>query len=316
MTEKTTAIEKKDKMRVQYPALGSDELVELTVGMVRNYVANPTRSGKHPTDKDIVQFMMLCKFRQLNPWEGDAYLVGYDSKDGPTFSLITGINTLLKRAEQNPKFDGLESGVIVRTGDGQEKSIKGSYIPDGAKLVGAWAMAHRKDRSVPTTKKVSLATYDSGRSRWAKDPAGMIEKVARAQALREAFPSANGGGMYISEEMNESNAAHIGPERAIPVKVEDIDGMGEEPSPEPATATVPAEPEGPSLDEGEAVTDVPPEPAPEPEETTDTDVPPEPAGDDDDLPFTEADTTAPLGLDDVDDVPPAGSKKGLKRRAH
>merc|ERR1711991_914366 len=61
----------------------------------------------------MMDFLMLCRARKLNPFEGDAYLVGYDSKDGAKFSLITSHQALLKRAELCQQFDGMESGLIL-----------------------------------------------------------------------------------------------------------------------------------------------------------------------------------------------------------
>lgn len=179
----------------------SNETIKLSLGIVKSFVAVPTRSGALPVDRDIVRFITLCKARGLNPFEGDAYLVGYDSKNGPTFSLITAHQALIKRAEIHPEYDGMESGVLVES-DGNVVPREGSFFLATDKLVGAWATVYFKTRSHPMKKTVRLSTYNTGRSRWEADPAGMIVKVAEAAALRASFPNTLGG-MYLREEYND-----------------------------------------------------------------------------------------------------------------
>lgn len=192
------AEEKKKKFEereVEYEVLGG-ELVRLTIGMVRQYLTSPTKKGHHPTDADVMKFMMLCKARMLNPWEGDAYLLGYDTDDGPVFNLITSVQAMLKRAEACENFDGMESGIIVlheEVIDGVKviKTIErqGAFRLDNETVVGGWAKCYRKDRKISFYQSVTLTVYDTHRSRWKKDPAGMIQKVAKCAALRDAFPA-------------------------------------------------------------------------------------------------------------------------------
>src|SRR5689334_18978646 len=73
----------------QFVPLGESDPITLTVSRVKQFLCTPTKSGKHPTNEQVVKFIMLCKAQGLNPWLNDAFLVGYDSQDGPTFSLIT-----------------------------------------------------------------------------------------------------------------------------------------------------------------------------------------------------------------------------------
>jgi len=246
--QKTNAVAKRENVQVSFRPVGSTEDVTLTLGMVRKYVANPTRSGQVPSDRDIVGFMMLCQARKLNPWEGDAYLVGYDSKDGPQFSLITGINTMMKRAEANKMYRGIESGVIVADQDGEMHDITGEVYDDSKyRLVGGWARVVREDRDTPFEARVKFKTYDTQRSRWAKDPEGMIVKVARAHALREAFPTATGG-LYTDDEME-----HIGPDNAKRIAVTDVsaEDMVDDETPEPSAGkpVVPVKKEKESVQE-------------------------------------------------------------------
>lgn len=186
---------------VTYMPLGGKAAVELTFGMVRKFLCTPTKSGKQPSDAEVVKFMMLCRARELDPWVGDAYLIGYDSQNGPQFSLITAVQALLKRAEISPQFDGIESGIVVQTGSGIEHR-DGALALEGESIVGGWAKIYRKDRKIPYSAVVKFQTFNTGRSQWAKDPAGMIVKCAKAAALREAFPTQLAG-LYTDDEMGE-----------------------------------------------------------------------------------------------------------------
>lgn len=195
-----------DQQMVKFVPLAESESVEITVKAVKNILAVRSKSGREPAPADIWKFMMLCKSRKLNPFTGDAYLLGYDNRDGITqWSLITAIQALRKRAEANPQFDGCQHGIMLLV-DGKVVEREGALILDGEKLVGGWSICHRKDRKFPVRATVKMSVYDTGRSRWAKDPGGMISKVAEAAGLREAFPS-DLAGLFIRDEFDNANDA-------------------------------------------------------------------------------------------------------------
>jgi hypothetical protein len=104
------------KLAMQYVPFGAKDAIKLSVRIVQEMICVPSRSGKVCNETDALKFMMFCKAKALNPFEGDCYLLGYDSEDGKTasFSLITAHQAYLKRAEVHPEFDGMDSGVIVR----------------------------------------------------------------------------------------------------------------------------------------------------------------------------------------------------------
>jgi phage recombination protein Bet len=164
---------------------------------------------------------MLCKGKRANPFEGDCFLIGYDSQNGPSYSLVCGIELFLKRAEASEDYDGNENGIIVEDAEGELIERKGLIIRKNENLIGGWALVYRKNHTRPTYKAVPLSTYDTGKSRWQKDPCGMIAKVALSQALREAYTTALGG-LYIAEEMQKvtetgDNIMHI--KEPIPMPV-------------------------------------------------------------------------------------------------
>lgn len=204
MSDKQKAVVKREDegKSVEFVPLGASMAIRLTAAMVRQFIAVPTKSGALPSERDCIRFIMLCRGKRANPFEGDCFLIGYDSEKGPSFSLVCGLELFLKRAEQSEDYNGAESGVIVMSKDGVVTEREGSMVFDGEKLVGGWAKVYRKNHEKPEYKSVKFSTYDTGRSRWLKDPGGMIEKVAKSQALRAAYPTALGG-LYTQEEMQK-----------------------------------------------------------------------------------------------------------------
>jgi len=250
-----------EERSVAFVPFGAQDAITLSAKMVQRFIAVPTKSGKLPEERDCIKFVMLCKAKRLNPFEGDAFLIGYDSKDGPKFSLITAHQAFLKRAEASPEFDGFESGVSVTDKDGAFIEREGDFMFDGEKLVGAWSRVHFKNRKVPMFKRVSRKTFDTGYSRWAIDPAGMLVKCAEADGLRSAFPTLLGGLLVEQEIQHVKQVNEEITRTAVPMPTALPEPAGSpatgsdaptpEPQPEgagatakPATAAAPAAPEG------------------------------------------------------------------------
>jgi len=200
MENNEIAVVSKQDREVSFRVFGSDENIRLSIAIVRSTLVKPTRSGKLPSDADIIKFMMLCKAKGLNPYENDAYLVGYDGKNGPEFSLISSIQSLLKRAEVNPNYAGLESGTIVRDGQSEIINREGDFLYPDDELLGGWATVTFKDNRKPSKARINLENFRKPTPFWDGNPAGMIVKCAEADALRMAFPTKLGG-LYIAQEM-------------------------------------------------------------------------------------------------------------------
>jgi phage recombination protein Bet len=152
------------------------------------------------TDDEVDYFVEVCWRRGLNIFAGDAYLVKYGGKN-PAASIIVSKEAFMKKAEQNPNFDGMDSGIILQIGD-EIKEIDGTfYMGNKAQIVGAWAKVYRKDRSHPSVAKVAFSEFKGQSHFWEGKPAIMINKVAEMTALRKAFPS-DLGALYGAEECN------------------------------------------------------------------------------------------------------------------
>ena len=188
-----------DKLMVEFVPFGASDKIKLSTTMIREFIAVPTKSGALPTPRDCMKFLMLCRGKRANPFEGDCFLIGYDSANGPSFSMVCGIELFLKRAEAAESYDGNEYGVIISNANGTTER-QGAIVYKDETLEGGWAKVYRKDHSKPVYKAVKFSTYNTGRSRWEKDPGGQIAKVALSQALREAYPTAIGG-LYTQQEM-------------------------------------------------------------------------------------------------------------------
>lgn len=184
---------------VSFTPFGQTEELTITFQDVKDLIAVNTRQGKGPSDKDVNMFLHLCKASGLNPYVKDAYLVGYDSRDGAVFNIISSIKALEKRADAHPQFDGIESGLVVMSDDGDVRDIPGAMRLPNVKIIGGWARVWRKDHKFPHESRLELSVYSSGKSRWQADPAGMIVKCTKAAAYREAFPTELGG-IYTDEE--------------------------------------------------------------------------------------------------------------------
>ena len=201
MSIPTTAVVKRDERAMEYIPFGSQDKIKLTIEIIKNTIAIPTKSGKMPQDRDIVKFMMMCQAQRLNPFAGDSYLTGYDSKDGPKFSLITAHQALLKRAEVSADFKGMLSGIILQEEEGKLTEREGDFHLPEEKVVGGWAKVFHAKRDHPFYRRIRMDRFNNGYAQWGVDAAGMICKCAEADALRSAFPTMLGG-LYISEEKN------------------------------------------------------------------------------------------------------------------
>lgn len=179
-----------------------DQEIKLTPKIVQDYLVGTTAQITIPEFK---LFTELCKARKLNPFLREAYLIKY-SNSQPA-SIVVGKDAILKRAVLNAKYNGMKSGIIVLNECGDVVERKGTFKLDSEQLVGGWAEVFRTDwkNSIYCSVSLAEAIQKKGNgepnSNWSKQPATMIEKVAKVRALREAFVE-DLGGMYEAEEMN------------------------------------------------------------------------------------------------------------------
>lgn len=247
---------------VEYIPFGAKDPIKLSAGIIRTMVATPTKQGDLPGERDCIRFLMLCRAGALNPFAGDAFLIGYrDNQAGAVqWNLITSISAFYKRAEACPQYDGIESGVIVRDATNSIIDRVGDFTFTDDELLGGWAKVYRKDRKYPTERRVKLSSYSKPFGVWKNDAAGMICKVAEMHALRDTFPTMLGG-LHTEPEMGPMPEITITPEpqatktqrltRRIQKELEPEPVI--EPEPEPITQSEPdvsdtdAEPPNPTI---------------------------------------------------------------------
>jgi phage recombination protein bet len=175
----------------------------LSAKIVKQYL-DP--SGK-ANDEELAYFIATCKERNLNPFTKEVYFIKYGTNPA---QVVVSKDAFMKRAEQNPNFDGFEAGIVVETAEGEIKHITGTIHSKNDELLGGWAKVYRKDRSYPIEVDADFKAYNTGKSMWSKMPALMIRKVALVSAMREAF-SENVGGLYTADEMEQAQPIDVTP---------------------------------------------------------------------------------------------------------
>lgn len=185
------------------PTGGTDK-IEVSVKQAMYFLSTPSRRGVRPNEGDCIKFLMKCKAKGLNPWEDDAFLIGFDMPDGSTkFDQIIAHQAFLKRAELSPEFDGFESGVTVEVEDGEYQDLQGDFHNPKHKLVGGWCRVHFKTRKTPMYKRLDLTKFFKNTKIWRENSEGMVVKCSECDCLRASFPTLLGG-LYIKEEMANS----------------------------------------------------------------------------------------------------------------
>ena len=218
-TKPETKKEEKNELIVSYEV--NNEEITLTPQIVQDYLVGKDAKITIPEFK---LFAELCKARKLNPFLKEAYCIKYSNNLPAT--IVVGKDAVLKRAVLNPNYNGIKSGIIVLEENGNITERKGTFKLPNEKLVGGWAEVFRKDWensvycSVSLEESMQRKSNGQPNSNWEKQPATMIEKVAKVRALREAFVE-DLGGMYEVEEMNVDLSNTMNYEEQ-PREVEDV----------------------------------------------------------------------------------------------
>lgn len=179
------------------------DLQQLDGNTLRNFV-DPQRQA---SPQELQTLLAIVKNRNLNPFTKEVYFIKYGNNPA---QIVVSKDAFMKRAEQNPNYDGFESGVIYEDKNGELKNKKGIILPKGAKLIGGWCEVYRKDRTRPVYREVELSAYNTGKNWWQKAPGQMIEKVAIVAAVRDTF-SEDVGGLYTSDEMEQTALIDVTP---------------------------------------------------------------------------------------------------------
>ena len=180
------------------------DLQKLDGATLRSFV-DPKHQASH---QELQTLLAIVKNRNLNPFTREVYFIKYGNNPA---QIVVSKDAFMKRAEQNPNYDGFESGVIYEDKNGELKNKKGIILPKGGKLIGGWCEVYRKDRTRPVYREVELSAYNTGKNWWQKAPGQMIEKVAIVAAVRDTF-SEDVGGLYTSDEMEQAAPIDVTPQ--------------------------------------------------------------------------------------------------------
>lgn len=197
---KVANLENKDEKRFEI-VTRTGEHYKLDKATVIKYLTD----NKEITDSEFNMFFQLCKINKVNPFLREAYIIKYGNMPA---TIVLDYKVLQQIAEDNKAYKGMRHGVIVQTKDGEVLERLGEYKLSSEVLIAGWCEVYRSDREHPTKVVAMFDEFKGTKSdgslntNWAGKPCFMICKVAKAQALREAFPNLVGSNVYISEEMD------------------------------------------------------------------------------------------------------------------
>lgn len=145
------------------------------------------------SDAEFKVFVELCKVSGLNPLQKQIWCF----KSGDKLITMAGINGFFEVANNHPAFDGLELE---------------SDNPTSPTFVTC--KVYRKDRSRPSVGTALLKEFKKNTPIWNSMPYHMLCKVAKAIALREAFPQKLSG-LYIPEEVEGERPSKLSELRSM-----------------------------------------------------------------------------------------------------
>ena len=130
------------KGKTIYQVAGND--VALSFDIVRNYL---TKGNGQVSDQDIVQFISICKFNQLNPFLNEAFLVKFGQQPA---QMIVSKEAFFKRADASEKYEGFKAGIIIIR-DNEIVEMARGYQP-GLIVVDRWIGGKYENYRTPEQK--------------------------------------------------------------------------------------------------------------------------------------------------------------------
>lgn len=180
------------------------------------------------TEAEKTHFVAVCQAFGLSPWKREVYATVYGEGSYRRFSVITGYEVYLKRAERTGRLNGWSSRI---EGEGDQ--------------LRAIVTIHRKDWAEPLVHEVFFAEVvqrkkdGSLTAFWSKMPRFQLKKVCISQAFRLCFPDELGGLPYDSSELPDAEssmpAATVEAPHPEAVTKPEVQAVGPAtPAPEPA----------------------------------------------------------------------------------
>lgn len=203
------------------------------------------------TPDEFAYFIAYCQSTNLNPLKREAWFIKtkpYTKKNGEVVEgkvqIMTGINGFIGVANSYPEYDGMEVETL--------EDDKGDPVKSIAK---AW----RKDRRLPSVGKAKwsedagdVVSFHGKPTVWGTRKTTMLEKVAKARALREAFPQKLSN-VYLPEEF-DAEERRIAPKESAQ-KAKGLDKLLGSPEQRPHVDTTTADEPSPADDFDDAAAD-------------------------------------------------------------
>lgn len=169
----------------------------ITAATLRKYLDN----GDKASDSELAMLVAMATKQNLSPWLKEIYFIKYGSAPA---QFVVSRDAYRKRAQKDPNFNGIKTGVIVENEDGSIEKLDGAFKKRSQVLIGAWCEVQMKNLDYPIYIAVSYDEYvqmknGQPNSMWTNKPMTMLVKVAESQALRLAFPEMSG--TYSEEEL-------------------------------------------------------------------------------------------------------------------
>lgn len=179
--------------------------ITLNRSIVRSQISNDPKV----TDKEVDNFIMLCKYRGLNPYLKEAHLIKFGNNPA---SIVVGKDVFTNRLNDIESFRGKEEGVIVIDKNGEIIEREGTYYKQDETLDGAYIKINIDGWNKPYKWTIRLADYlrtykdkndgykEKPMGQWATMPGVMLVKCCTVAGIRNLFPK-DFGGMYTSDEL-------------------------------------------------------------------------------------------------------------------
>ena len=158
--------------------------------------------GKNLTDAQFVNFMMMGKSLNLNPFLREIWAIPYNG----AVSIFIARDGYRRNAVCQPDYNGHIADSIYD--DDTFRVLSGipehEYGKERKTLIGAYCVCWKKGIKIPFFVKVNLGEYFKGKSPiWREKPETMIKKVAEAQCLKGAYPDIFKGTYSDSESWKD-----------------------------------------------------------------------------------------------------------------
>lgn len=146
--------------------------------------------AKGTTKVEFAFFLNVAKTNNLNAFNKEIWCYK-DNKDN--LLIFTGRDGFLAKAQQNPLFNGIRSGVIrendewsVDIPNGSIKHIISKPLLERGTIIYGYAIVFRKNGE-STLELSDFGTYKKAFGAWKTHPESMIKKVAESDALKKSF---------------------------------------------------------------------------------------------------------------------------------